>query len=148
MKKYSILLAITALIIASLACQTIMGGGNSVPDDVQIEPLPPVDSGGGDIPNIPDVSVGESPFPVTSDAFNVFSTSETVTYQSNLSSDEIIQFYQDEFGKMGYTENASMTANFQGIFTMGFDGHESGRLIVIAGAPLDDGSVQVTLALQ
>ena len=28
MKKYSVLLAIFALVLASLACQTVMGGGN------------------------------------------------------------------------------------------------------------------------
>jgi hypothetical protein len=148
MKKYNILLAITALIIASLACQTIMGGGpNDLPN------VPPVDSGDTTVPSDStgpgDITVGgESPFPTTSDAFNVFSTSETVTYQSNMSSDEIIQFYKDEFGKLGYTEDSSMEANFQGIFTMGFDGHESGRKIVVAGAPLNDGSIQVTLAFQ
>lgn len=147
MKKYSILLAITALIFASLACQTIMGGGSDfteVPevDSGDIPSLPPISSDGGN------VTVGESPFPVPSDAFNVFSTSETVTYQTNLSSDEVIQFYQDEFGKLGYTEDSSMATNFSGVFTLGFDGHESGRQIVIAGAPVGDGSTSVTLALQ
>ena len=35
MKKYSVLLAIIALVLASLACQTVMGGGDNdfeVPD--------------------------------------------------------------------------------------------------------------------
>jgi hypothetical protein len=31
---------------------------------------------------------------------------------------------------------------------MGFDGHESGRKIVIGGAPLGDGTTSVTVALQ
>ena len=43
MKKYSVLFAILALVLASLACQTLMGGGG---DSTQVEPLPPVDNSG------------------------------------------------------------------------------------------------------
>ncbi|HNB85315.1 MAG TPA: hypothetical protein PLL38_01605, partial [Anaerolineales bacterium] len=117
MKKYSILLAIVALVLASLACQTIMGGGDNgfeapdVPqqtdgDDVEV---PSVEQDGGDI-----TVGGESPFPVTSDAFNVISTPQSVTYQTNMSGDDVMKFYRDELGKQGYTEDTSMTTNFSG----------------------------------
>jgi hypothetical protein len=154
MKKYSILLAITTLIFASLACQTIVGGGDTGFD---VEALPPVDSGGSDsqpteeLPSFDsgDVTIGgESPFPVTSDAYNIVSTPETVTYQSKLSSDEVIKFYQDEFSKAGYTEDTSLSTNFNGIFSLVFDGHESGKQIIIAGVPDGSGSIYVTLAFQ
>ncbi len=146
MKKFSILLAVVALVISSLACQTIMGGGNGIN----------VPSPSGDVPTVPPITTdggnitvgGESPFPVTSDAFNVVSTSETVTYQTKLSSDDVIKFYQDEFGKLGYTEDKSMEVNFSGAFTLGFDGHESGKKIIIGGASLGDGATSVTIALQ
>jgi hypothetical protein len=148
MKKYSILLAITALIIASLACQTIMGGGSDVPDAV-----PPVDSGDTTVPtesfDSGDITVGgESEFPVTDDAFNVFTAPDTVTYQTNLSSDDVVKFYQDEFGKLGYTEDTSLSTNFSGIFALVFNGHESGKQIFIAGAPVGDGSTSVTITIQ
>lgn len=150
MKKYSILLAITALIIASLACQTLMGGGDNG-DDTQVQPLPPLDnSGSGDSPTeeSTDIIIGESPFPVTSDAFNVISTNETVTYQTNLSGEDVVKFYQDEFGKLGYTQDTSLSTNFSGIFALVFNGHESGKQIFIAGAPVGDGSTSVTVTLQ
>lgn len=146
MKKISVLLAVSALVLASLACQTIMGGGNGlgVPPEIGTIPtVPPVTTDGGDI-----TIGGESPFPVTSDATNVISSAETVTYQTSLSSDEVIKFYQDEFGKLGYTEDKTMSVNFNGAFTMGFDGHESGRKIVIGGAAFGDGATSVTIALQ
>jgi hypothetical protein len=41
-----------------------------------------------------------------------------------------------------------MSTNFSGLFTMGFDGHENGRKIIIAGAPAGDGSTSVTLTFQ
>src|SRR5690348_15916798 len=146
MKKYSILLAIIALVLSSLACQTIMGGGNDsqVPTSDSGAPTsPPVSNDNGNV-----TVGGESPFPTASDAFNVVSTSETVTYQTKLSSDDVVKFYQDEFGKLGYTEDTSMAVNFAGAFTMGSDGHDSGRKIVIAGAPVGDGSTSVTITLQ
>ena len=143
MKKYSVLLAVVALVFASLACQTIMGGGNGSngPSDSGTAPTAPPATDGGD------TSVGQSPFPVTSDATNVVSTSETVTYQSKMSSADIIKFYQDEFGKKGYTEDKSMETNFSGAFTMGFTGHESGKKIIIGGASLG-GTTTVSITLQ
>jgi hypothetical protein len=147
MKKYSILLAVVVLLLSSLACQTIMGGGNGI----NVPEVP-----GGDVPTLPPVTTdggnvtvgGESPFPVPSDSTNQVSTAEVVTYQTKLSSDEVIKFYQDEFGKLGYTEDKSMAVNFSGAFTLAFDGHESGRKILIAGAPAGDGSTAVTITLQ
>lgn len=154
MKKYSILLAITALIIASLACQTVMGGGDSG-DDVQVQPLPPEDNGNTspqtDSVNPGDVSTeNQSGFPVPNDAFNVFSYSDpaTVTFQTNMSSDDVIKFYKDEFSKLGYTEDTGLSTNFSGVFTLAFNGHESGQQIFLAGAPVGDGSVTVTITLQ
>ena len=154
MKKYNILLAITALIIASLACQTLMGGGDNS-NDTQVQPLPPVDNGGDaqsteeSTTDSGDATLGnESPFPMPSDAFNVASTADVLAYQTNLSSDDVIKFYQDEFGKAGYTEDASFSMNFNGVFTLAFNGHESGKQILVAGAPTGDGSVSVTVTFQ
>ena len=149
MKKYSILLAIVALVLASLACQTIMGGGDNgfeapdVPqqtdgDDVEV---PSVEQDGGDI-----TVGGESPFPVTSDAFNVISTPQSVTYQTNMSGDDVMKFYRDELGKQGYTEDTGMTTNFSGMIAMFFV--NNGKTIVIGGAPVGDGSTSVTVAYQ
>jgi hypothetical protein len=147
MKKYNILLAMIALVLSSLACQTIMGGGNDGGYETPVyEDSAPTSTSGEDSG---DVTVGgDSEFPTPSDAFNVVSAPDTVVFQTNLSSDDVIKFYQDEFGNMGYTEDSSMAVNFGGAFTMGFDGHESGRKIVIGGAPAGDGSTAVTITLQ
>ncbi len=153
MKKYSILLAIIALILASLACQTIMGGGDvpnvpNVPDvnnggdDTTAPTSPPETNDGGDI-----TVGGESPFPVTSDAFNVTSTSETLSFQTKLSADDVMKFYRDEFGKQGLTEDASLSVTFGNTFTLTFTGHESGKNVYLVGADAGDGSLYVTIAL-
>lgn len=149
MKKYNVYLAVVVLVLASLACQTIMGGGD-VPN------VPDVNNGGDDTtsPTTPpettddgNVTVGgESPFPVTSDAFNVNSTPETVTFQTKLSPDDIVKFYRDEFGKQGLTEDASLSVVFGSTFTMTFTGHESGKNVYVAGVDAGDGSIYVTIA--
>jgi hypothetical protein len=145
MKKYNILLAMIALVLSSLACQTIMGGGNDGGYETPVDSAPTSTSG----EDSGDVTVGgDSEFPTPSDAFNVVSAPDTVVFQTKLSSDDVIKFYQDEFGNLGYTEDSSMAVNFGGAFTMGFDGHESGRKIVIGGAPAGDGSTAVTITLQ
>jgi len=154
MKKYSILFAIIALVLASLACQTIMGGGGDndfeVPDVTEV----PQTGDGGEVPTLPPASNdngnitigGESPFPTLSDAFNIVNTPSSVTYQTKLSTDDVMKFYRDELGKQGYSENTSMTTNFSGIVAMFFEGN--GKSVVLAASPVGDGTISVTVAYQ
>ena len=149
MKKYSILLAIAALVLASLACQTIMGGGNgfqapTIPD------VPQTDGGDADVPTLPPVTTdgdsitvgGESEFPMPADAINVVSMGNTVlNFQTKLSLDEAMSFYRDEFGKSGYTERTELTVTGGGTFSMVFDGHKSGQAITVQGVDFGDGTV-------
>lgn len=155
MKKYSVLLAILALVFASLACQTVLGGGNGVD---QIESLPPVDNS-NDTPaatpesteesSDPDFSLGgDSEFPMPDDATNVVSVAGTVNYQTKLSLEEVMAFYRDTYGKQGFTERELLTTVSDGVFSFVFDGDESGQAIVIQGVDLGDGTVNVNISLQ
>lgn len=152
MKKFSVFLAILSLVLSSLACQAIMGGGGS--------PVP----GLPDSPDVPDITVpdptnvpddgdndfnvgGDSQFPITGDAFNVITTADTVTYQTNMNADDVSQFYRDEFAAQGYEEDDSMAVTFGGNFTLGFtDGN--GKAIIVAGVDAGDGSLYVTVTSQ
>lgn len=163
MKSYRVLFAILALALASLACQTIMGGGDTFqPPEIEIPEMPETD--GGDEVEIPDIEIptvppiatnengditigGESEFPVASDAFNVVNTSEMVTFQTKMSSDDLIKFYRDEFTAQGYTEDESMAITFGKTFTLAFNGHDSGKVIYVVGADAGDGSIYVTITL-
>jgi hypothetical protein len=150
MKKYSVTLAILALVLASLACQTVMGGGDSFDppqtnggDEIEIPTVPPIatDESGN-------VTVGgESEFPVTSDAFNVVNTPEMVAFQTKMSTDDVLKFYRDEFSSQGYKEDESMAITFGKTFTLAFKGHASGKVIYVVGADAGDGSIYVTITL-
>ena len=156
MKKYSILLAVIALVLASLACQTVMGKGNNfqVPDVPSITEVPQTD--GGEVPTVPPVTTdgnggvtvgGDSEFPATSDAINVVTAAGTLTFQTKMSSDDVIKFYRDEFAKQGYKEDTSMAITFGKTFTLAFKGHSSGKVIYVVGADAGDGSIYVTITL-
>ena len=152
MKKYSILLAILALVVSSLACQAVMGGGGSggsnqpsateAPQTDGATIMPPVTTDGGNI-----TVGGKSEFPVTSDATNVVSAAEMVTFQTKMSSDAVVKFYRDEFAKAGYKEDASKAITFGKTFTLAFNGHKSGKVIYIAGVDAGGGLLSVTVTL-
>jgi hypothetical protein len=156
MKKYSVLLAILALVLASLACQTVMGGGNNfqVPDVPNMPDVPQTD--GGEIPTVPPVTTdgdggvtvgGESEFPVTSDATNIVTAAGMLTFQTKMSTEDVLKFYRDEFAKQGYKEDASMAITFGKTFTLAFTGHASGKVIYVVGADAGDGSLYITITL-
>lgn len=153
MKDFKVLFAILALLSSSLACQSVMGGG----DDSQVLPLPPAESQ-QDSPIAPpsddstesfDFSFGaDSDFPMPDDAKNVMSVSGTVNYQTRLSLDEVMEFYRDAYGDMGYTERQLLTVVSDGVFSMVFDGDPSGQAVVIQGVDLGDGTMNVNIRLE
>lgn len=151
MKKYGVFLAILALVFASLACQTILSGN----DTDQTESLPPVDSSNDFSTAPPEPSGdsgfsfgGDSEFPMPDDATNIVSVAGTVNYQTQLSLDEVMAFYRDYYGKQGLTERELLTTVTDGVFSFVFDGHESGKAIVIQGVDLGDGTMNVNISLQ
>jgi hypothetical protein len=159
MKKYSALLAIIALVLASLACQTVMGGGNNgfnVPDMPNLTDVPQTDGGSTDVaPTVPPVTTdggitigGESEFPMPTDAINVINVgSDVLNFQTKLSLDEGMKFYRDEFGKLGYTERDILTVTSPTTFSMVFDGHASGKAIAVQGVDLGDGTINISITL-
>lgn len=160
MKKLNRLLALVALVVSSLACQTVLGGG-----DTGIQPLPPVDgtedyqpvppteeasddSSDGDLED-PDFSFGgDSDFPMPDDASNIVSAAGTTNFQTSLSLDDTLTFYRDYYGSQGYTERELLTTITDGVFSIVFDGDPSGQAIVIQGVDLGDGTMNVNISLQ
>lgn len=152
MPKINALFLILALVLSSLACQALTGGRGGNP----MESAPSVENPANPQPAAPnepqeDFSFsfgGESEFPMPSDAKNVVSVAGTVNYQTNLSLDEVMDFYRDAFGKRGYTERSILTVVSDGVFSMVFDGHESGKAIAVQGVDLGDGTVNVNIRFE
>lgn len=155
MKKISVLLAIMALVFASLACQTVLGGGNDINPVVTLPPI--VDPGNPTVatPETPSDSSdpgstfgSDSEFPLPEDAVNVVNVAGTVNFQTKLSIEEVMAFYRDTYGKQGLTERDTFTTVSDGVFSFVFDGDPSGKAILIQGFDVGDGTTNVSIILQ
>ena len=65
-----------------------------------------------------------------------------------MSTDDLIKFYRDEYGKQGLKERTSMTVTMGQLFTIVFDGDSSGKAISISGADSGQGTTVVTITKQ
>jgi len=156
MKRSNTVFALVMLVLASLACQAVTGDGGSG-EAPQIQPLPSVEETESiqQIPTeeeaqeYPEYSFGsDTEFPLPDDAQNVTEVAGTVNYQTKLSLDDVMKFYRDAFASLGYTERELLTTVSDGVFSIVFDGHESGQAIVIQGVDLGDGSMNVNIRLE
>ncbi len=156
MKKYNALLAVIVLALASLACQTLLGGGV---EEKQTE-IPELNNGGNSDPSTPTVApvspeqnnippvVNTTDFPVPADAANIIGLgNDVVNFQTKLNLKEAMDFYRDAFGKKGYTERDGLTVTSDTTFSMVFDGHESGKAITVQGVDLGDGTTNISITL-
>jgi hypothetical protein len=162
MKHHRVILAIAVLVLATLACQTVMGGGAR---DVDNEPVATTEG----ITQPPDIQPSEMPteaateagtandtdsnlssqFPMTADAYNVVEVGDdSLIYYTRLSAEEAMQFYRDEYTAQGYTERDDLTIVADGMFSMVFDGDSSGKSVVIQSVDLGDGSRTIAIRLE
>jgi hypothetical protein len=142
MKKASFILAIVALVLASLACKTIMGGSSSDNGGAGSPTSSPTDTSGGN------TTAGSSDYPMPDDASNVINIAGVTNFQTKLSLDDAMNFYRDQLGKDGYTERTDLTVTASGTFSMVFDGDPSGKVLTVQGVDLGDGTTNIAISLQ
>ena len=153
MKQYRILLAIAALVLASMACQTVVGGRDQAPtapsidnNQTQPEDVQPA------VPTTEDNSdpaTTSSDFPMTADAYNLVEVGDgSIVYYTKLSLEEAMEFYRDEYTSMGYSEREILTVVASGTFSIVFDGDPSGKAVVIQSVDLGDGSRTIAIRLE
>ena len=146
MSKYRILLAVVVLVLLSLACQALSGGG-SAPSEI------PSSSDGGDANKTDESDSGNaaptSDFPMVDDAFNLVDVGDgSVLYYTKMSGEDVMNFYRDAYSSRGYTENELLTVVSDGVFSLVFDGGPDERAVVIQSVDLGDGSRTITIRLE
>jgi hypothetical protein len=153
MKINRLFLALVLLVLASLACRAI--GGGSATEAPSAPAGDTGDTGGAEAPTPADSSGGDSStvkadFPMPSDATNVMEVGNGVlNFQTKSTLDECMAFYRDEFvSGMGYKEREILTVTSETTFSMVFDGHESGKAIVVQGMDLGDGTTNISIRLE
>lgn len=154
MKRYRWFVAFVVMVLATLACQALTGGGtNPTATEIPISTQP-----GSNTPSLPEnpsgndngnSSVDSELFPIPSDAENLVTMgNETVIFQTKMSLKDAMNFYRDAYGKQGYNERDQLTVTSDNTFSMVFDGHPSGKAIVVQGVDLGGGSTNITITLQ
>jgi hypothetical protein len=150
MNKYAWFVSLVVLVLMSLACQTFAGGGSSPAASGggdSANPSQPGDTGGSDSGGETDVD--SELFPMPSDAESVTEMgNDTVIFQTGVSVDEAMNFYRDAYGKQGYEERDILTVKSDQAFSMVFDGHSSGKALIVQGADLGNGKINITISLQ
>jgi hypothetical protein len=154
MKRTRIYLAIGALVLASLACQALMGGrnnsatavppanANSTQPSVVQPTQAPNDNGSSN-------SSVKTDFPLTPDAYNITQVGDgSIVYYTKLSADDALKFYRDTYTAKGYTERKILTVVSNGTFSIVFDGDPSGKAIVIQSVDLGNGSRTIAIRLE
>ena len=165
-----ILIVITVLLLALLACNTLLGGSISVSTEQPATEAPIGDGGdGGTAPTEPPIELPTQPpveaptkppiggggggnfnteFPLPDDVSSFIDLGDgQINFQTGMSLSDTMAFYRDAFGKEGYTERELLTVTSDSTFSMVFDGHASGKSVVIQGVDLG-GSTNVNIRLE
>ena len=156
MKHYRVYLAIAALVLASLACQTVLGGNDADPsvppaDNSPTQPDAAQPTAASNDNSSSDSTTINTDFPMTADAYNVVDVGDgSIVYYTKLSMDDALKFYRDEYTARGYTEREITTVvdTSSGIFSIVFDGDPSGKAVVIQSVDLGDGSRTIAIRLE
>lgn len=152
MKQYRIFLALTVLVVASLACNALTSrkADSAAPQesssggqvDQPTESAPPVDNGSSN-------TTVKTDFPMTDDAYNTIDVGDgSLLYYTKMSMEDVLKFYRDEYTAKGYTERELLTTVSDGVFSIVFDGDPSGKAVVIQSVDLGDGSRTVAIRLE
>jgi hypothetical protein len=152
-KKYVLpFLCIVVLVAASLACG--VGGKPTEEPPVDVEPTQaaateapadePTQALEAEPTEKPAVEPTEAaaeidvPFPLPDDARNVTEMSGVVNFQTDLSLEEVADFYLREIADLGYTEREVTTVVSEDVVNLVFDDPAGGESIVVQAIPLDD----------
>lgn len=151
MKNGRVIIAVLVMLLTSLACQALVGDDDASQEatiapvaTVEVETLEPTEA----INDLDSTPNDDLEFPVPDDAQNLVIVEGTVNYQTAMRLEDVMKFYRDEFSAQGYVERELLTTVAAGVFSMVFDGHESGQSIVIQGVDLGNGSTNISIRLE
>ncbi len=111
------------------------------------EAAPPIAPAQGEAPSAAEPK-SEFPIPEDVDAGAVIELGEiAITFQTTLTLPDAVTFYRFAFADLGYVEREINTSIEDTTFSMVFDGHPSGKAIVVQGVDLGE-SVNITIRFE
>lgn len=147
MSKRKTLWAVLALLMILSAACSLGGAPAAVEDEPAVEEAPAEEM--GEVKEAPaEKKTGEAEFPLPEDVNNFDDLGNgAINFQTSLSLPDAVTFYRFEFMGLGYTEREINTSIEDTTFSMVFDGHESGKAIVIQGVDLGE-SVNINIRFE
>ena len=144
MNRNRLFFAVAILLVASFSCR---GGAISATTPVAASTTTVNNT---DVPvpteNVQDV---QTEFPLPADFSNFTDMGNgAINFQTTISVQDAIAFYRDAFSKAGYTEREINTAITETTFSLVFDGHASGKAIVLQGVDLGGGITNINIRLE
>ncbi len=141
MNKTRLWIAIISLAVAALACNVLGSAAPTATPKPREKVIPPAATA-TPRPNY------NTEFPLPDDVSNFIEFGGgIVNFETKMSLEESMVFYRDSFGKQGYTERELLTVTSDTTFSMVFDGHKSGKAILIQGVDTGDSSTNVSIHL-
>ena len=158
MRKTRLIMAVLMLALVSLSCNFLMGKGKSTPTEAPVqtdqgaapEELAPPSTDEAPALDIPalDLPAVKTDFPLPDNSVNLMDLGNgSINFQVKMSAEDAIGFYRDSFGKLGYKEREINTAISDGTFSLVFDGHSSGKAIVLQGVDMG-GTLNINIRLE
>jgi hypothetical protein len=68
-----------------------------------------------------------------------------INYQTSMGLTDVVAFYRGAFESAGYNERDILTGITEDTFSIVWDGHSSGKAIVVQGVDLGSGRVNVNV---
>jgi hypothetical protein len=73
---------------------------------------------------------------------------DAINYQTPMKLDDVVAFYRAEFEKASYDERDITTVVNDDTFSIVWDGHPSGKAIVVQGVDLGNGTTNVNVRFE
>ena len=150
MKNKRLFLALSVFVFVVISCSLFSGGGADVNEDTPstgerapgAEPQQDVSP-----PGASDKNDTEFPMPPKVENFTKLGDG-AINFQTSMKLMDVIDFYRNEFKRAGYDERDITTSITDTTFSIVWDGHPSGKALVVQGVDLGNGTVNVNVRLE
>ncbi|XLQ20328.1 MAG: hypothetical protein ACKUBY_00920 [Candidatus Moraniibacteriota bacterium] len=88
------------------------------------------------------------PLPEKVENFMEQGSVDSINFQTSLSMDEVVDFYKKSLTDQGLVERELLTVRQEGVSSMVFDGHVSGKAIIVQSTNLPNEKVNVNIRLE
>ncbi len=88
------------------------------------------------------------PLPDSVETFTEQGSADKVNFQTELSPAEVLGFYKVNLVNEGLTERTLLTVQQESVISIVFDGHDSGKSIIVQATELPSGKTNVNIRLE